>query len=245
MNFANMRVENISGVLRYFPTSMKWEARKRNSHFVGIMLNGRAHHDLGYQNLTLSENCLFFFNQKDDYKVEVIEPGESFSIHFTTYEEIGTDSFCIPISNPSNIVSILQKAEMKYNTNDALSLFSLLYQLCSEILRIRNKVYSPKDNRIFEAKAYMDLHFREDSCIEMAIANSKLSARRFGELFKRRYDTTPHKYIIFKRIQYAKNLLSVGGLSVTKVAEMCGVSNVYYFSKMFKTETGLSPSEWK
>lgn len=245
MNFANMRIENISGVLRYSPTSMQWEVRKRNSHFVGIMLNGRVQHNFGYQSFMLSENCIYFFNQKDDYKVKVLDPGDSFSIHFTTYEEIDTDSFCIPISNPSNIVSILQKAEMKHSTGDTLSLFSLLYQLCSEISRIRNKVYSPKDNRIFEAKAYIDLHFKENSCIEMAIANSKLSARRFGELFKSRYDITPHRYIIFKKVQYAKNLLSLGGLSVTKAAEMCGFSNVYYFSKVFKAETGLSPSEWK
>lgn len=245
MTFEKMHVKDVHCVLRFRDTSSQWQSKNRKNHFVGINISGESYHDLGYQKFTIKKNNLFFFNQRDDYKVKVHEWGESFAIHFTTYEEIETDSFCIPISNPSNIVTILQKAETADNTGNDLALFSLLYLLCSEVARIKSKTYSQKDSRISAAKTYIDEHFKEDSCIETAIANSNLSSRRFRDLFKSNYDTTPHRYISFRKIEYAKNLLSLGALSVTQVAEMCGFSNVYYFSKAFKRETGVLPSKWK
>ncbi len=245
MLFENLRVEKVRSILRYHPNIKKWSAKKRKDHIVGIQLNGSALHDFGDQSFVLSGNCVFFFNQRDDYDVEVMEAGESFSIHFTTYEEIDTDSFCIPIANASRIESVLRRAEIARGAGDELKLLSMVYQLCAEIETIRQKTYFPKDTRMFTAKSYMDIHFKNSDCLSVAIAQSGLSSRRFNDLFKRDFNTTPNRYITSRRIEHAKSMLETKSMTVTEIAERCGFSDVYYFSKVFKQICGIPPSEWK
>lgn len=245
MEFQNMHIKDIRCVVHYSPKIRQWSAKNRKEHIMGIMLRGSALHDFGYQNFIMENNCVYFLNQKDDFDVQSYEPGESISVHFTTYEEIETDSFCIGISNPDTVLSILQKAEAKSSTDEMLSLRSLVYQLCAELQHIRKKAYSPEDKRVAVAKDYLDAHFRESGCLAQAIAATGLTARRFGELFRNRYQTTPNRYILFRKVEYAKNILLLGNLSVAEVAELSGFSDVYYFSKVFKNETGITPSAFR
>ena len=51
--------------------------------------------------------------------------------------------------------------------------------------------------------------------------------------------------ITVKKIEQAKDLLSAGGISITEISELCGFSDVYYFSKTFKQICGMPPSAWK
>ena len=245
MEFGNLRVEHLQGIVRYRPSVSQWSAKNRPNHIVGIILDGAAIHDFGYQKFTLSKNCVFFLNQKDDYDVRLLtESSYSFSIHFTTYAPIDTDSFCISVTNPDEIISILEKAEKARSSENELLFLSYLYQLCYRISHLRNRIYFPKNARIHAAKEYIDLHFTEENCLAEAVKNSALSSRRFGELFREQFELTPNRYIVFRKVDYAKVLLSTKAISVTDVANLCGFSDVYYFSKVFKNITGVSPGKW-
>lgn len=246
MNFENLRIRSFCGVVRYRPSTPQWSARNRTSHIVGIILSGAAFHDFGYQRFTLSENCVYFLNQKDDYDVQLeTESSTSFSIHFTTFEPIDTDSFCVAVSNPVEIISLLKKADQAYRTENELLCLSYFYELCHKLGQLRERLYFPKDSRIHAAKEYIDQHFTQNNCVADAIALSKLSSRRFTELFRMTYDLTPNRYCVFRRIEYAKTLLSTKAICVTDAAKLCGFSDVYYFSKVFKRIAGVSPSHWE
>lgn len=245
MQFNDIIIKDIVTVVRYNTNMRSWRAKNRKNHIIGVKLAGSALHDLGYKKFVLFGNCIYFFNQRDDYDVSVDEPGESFSVHFTTYEEIDSESFCIPINNVSEIVSLLNKAETAKRAGDNLTLYSLVYRLCSELWQISCRSYAGKDGRVAVAKDYIDSHFTEPDCLSRVIADSGITARRFGDLFKRNVGTTPNRYLVLRKVERAKELLSVEGISVSDVAEICGFSDVYYFSKVFKSETGVAPSKWK
>lgn len=55
---------------------------------------------------------------------------------------------------------------------------------------------------------------------------------------------SPGKYITRVRIEFAKLLLRGGENSITYVAEASGFSGPNYFAKVFRRETGMSPSEY-
>ena len=87
------------------------------------------------------------------------------------------------------------------------------------------------------------------------LASPELSNERLAEvagisevylrrLFREYYSTTPKQYILGLRIDEAKRLLDEGITSISAVAEACGFSGIYHFSRMFKTVTGISPSEY-
>jgi AraC-like DNA-binding protein len=89
------------------------------------------------------------------------------------------------------------------------------------------------------------LHFREQDCLAALYQSERISRRQFDELFKKRFDTTPARYITLQKIEYAKQLLGMPHLSIMEVAERSGFSDVYYFSKVFKKETGSTPSAFR
>ena len=55
---------------------------------------------------------------------------------------------------------------------------------------------------------------------------------------------SPGKYITRVRVEYAKLLLREEDSSVTYAAEASGFANANYFAKVFRRETGMSPSEF-
>ena len=113
MEFKNLKIKNINCVLNYKTESPKWTAKNRNDHIIGVKLKGKAFHDLGYQKFTISENCIYFLNQADDYTVNLLEKSEVISIHFSTYEPIQTHSFCIKLNDITEICRILEKIKIQ------------------------------------------------------------------------------------------------------------------------------------
>lgn len=74
---------------------------------------------------------------------------------------------------------------------------------------------------------------------------SEMSEVHFRRLFREVYFISPKKYIIMLRINRAKELLHYNDQSITRIAETLGFDYVYYFCRVFKNETGLTPTEYK
>ena len=138
----------------------------------------------------------------------------------------------------------MEKLQVVYPSGNNLSV-STFYMLCSLFDNIREREYIKSDDRIIKAKEHIDLYFKEVDCLEKACSLSKLSRRRFNDLFKKLFGVTPNRYAVLKRIELAENLLSLGSLSVTEISSMCGFSDIYYFSKLFKSIVGISPKAYK
>lgn len=246
MEFKNLKIKNIDCVVKYTPQLNKFSSYKRVNHIIGIQLTGSAMHYLKNKRIMLDSRTIYFFNQKDSYDVDVFEAGLSYSVHFTTYEPIETDSFFAHVSNASEIVRLLELMEKKMVFNgDELALTADFYTLCSLFNRIYEKKYFSNDVRIKNAEKYICEHFRDGDCIKDAAQNCGISRRRFDDLFKKCFDVTPGRYLINLKIESAKRFLSASDASVSQVAELCGMSDIYYFSKLFKKETGYTPSQYR
>ena len=72
-----------------------------------------------------------------------------------------------------------------------------------------------------------------------------MSQEHFIRSFKNAYGKTPQNYRICYQISQAKNLLADTQLHANQVAEICGFSDYYYFSRLFKKYEGISPTEYK
>ncbi|MBR4979130.1 MAG: helix-turn-helix domain-containing protein [Clostridia bacterium] len=68
---------------------------------------------------------------------------------------------------------------------------------------------------------------------------------RFNHVFKEAVGYSPNKYLIKIRIDRAKQLLYDEGLTVKETAEIVGYTDINYFSRLFKKETGISPKDYK
>lgn len=246
MDFKKLKIKEIESVLKFTPDKSEFSSKNKSTHIIGIQLSGSALHIFKDKQLVLSENSIYFFNQKDDYDVKVIEKGTAFSVHFSTYEPISTDTFFLKIGSHGEIIRLLEVIESGFmSQNNELMLMSRFYKLCSLINTLYEKTFMPKDKRILNAGEYISAHFKDADCLDAAAKICGLSRRRFNDLFKNCFYITPNRYIINLKIGYAKGLLKSGYICVSQAAALCGFSDIYYFSKVFKAETGVSPSEYK
>ena len=72
-----------------------------------------------------------------------------------------------------------------------------------------------------------------------------ISISHLSGLLKEELQLSFSEYITSKRIQKAKELLRDESLSVEAIAEQVGYNDYFYFTKVFKKNTGISPSKYR
>lgn len=140
MEFKNMKIKDINCVIKFVPQQNKFSCNNRPNHILGIQLSGSAMHYMEKSNVMLNGGTGYFFNQKDNYNVNVIEAGLAYSVHFTTYEPIETNSFFVRISNPTEIIKQLEIIDKTTCNGDELKQTAAFYTLSS----LFNKIYEKK-----------------------------------------------------------------------------------------------------
>ena len=71
-----------------------------------------------------------------------------------------------------------------------------------------------------------------------------ISESALKKLFIKKFGVPPVRYIIQLKINYSCDLLRSELYSVSRVSQICGYGNVYFFSRQFKENMGISPSEF-
>lgn len=71
------------------------------------------------------------------------------------------------------------------------------------------------------------------------------SPRHCSRLFHKFQGVSPQEFIVNTRIDTARALLRSSSLSVTRIAEILGFSNVAFFSRQFKKKVSLSPQAFR
>lgn len=72
-----------------------------------------------------------------------------------------------------------------------------------------------------------------------------LSPNYFGDLIRKETGKSPKEYIQAKSLSVAKELLWQPGLSISEIAYSLGYQYPQYFTRAFKTATGMTPNEYR
>ena len=92
---------------------------------------------------------------------------------------------------------------------------------------------------------YIDTHLDEGLSVNALAGMAFMSADHLTRSFKKRYGKTVSEYILFKRIQLAKELLRDSRLTVTMVAGKVGFGSYSHFTEQFKKVVGMTPREFQ
>lgn len=63
--------------------------------------------------------------------------------------------------------------------------------------------------------------------------------------FKRAFGCSPRDMMLRLRLQHAKNLLLESSLSIKEIAQRCGYHRQHEFTRAFRLQTGVAPTEWR
>ena len=132
-------------------------------------------------------------------------------------------------------VSTLSKA----NAFRSLSLLSELFALLDKTVNRNEK------SRIAPALDHIERHYTEEIEIEQLAQKCFVSQAHLFRLFKEEVGASPIRYRNRLRVERAKVLFRDGECSVGEISSMLGFESIYYFSRVFKSLTGLSPMEYR
>lgn len=96
-----------------------------------------------------------------------------------------------------------------------------------------------------QAKQYIDTHYSEKIMLPELSTQLGITPNYLSSLMKKQLGMTFSEYIMSVRMQQASQLLSSNRLRINEIAAAVGYDNLFYFSKLFKRFSGMSPRDFR
>lgn len=98
---------------------------------------------------------------------------------------------------------------------------------------------------IARVQHYIHQHYSEHIVVDDLAKLVNMSPSNFNRLFKQETELSPIEYLIYIRIERAKQMLKRKEFSITEIATACGFSSSAHFASSFRKITGVTPSEFR
>lgn len=95
------------------------------------------------------------------------------------------------------------------------------------------------------AKDYIDQNYNKDISLDEVSREINISPYYFSRLFKEESGQNFIEYVTNVRIEHAKKLLSETDKSMKEICSEVGYADPNYFSRTFKKNVGVTPTEYK
>lgn len=107
------------------------------------------------------------------------------------------------------------------------------------------KVSALPGNKLARVKDFVESSLDQDLTLEAIAQEAGYSRAHFLRMFRESTGTTPHQYVMQRRIAHAEALLSANEIGVAEVAVACGFSSQAHLTLAFKKQTGVTPAEYR
>jgi len=192
------------------------------------------------------------FYVKDDYLKSIFEEYRTF-LPLRSLQEV-TQKMFIPFdvndSIYSNYRDILPYFEQKNRLPESILearikelIFRILDhpangQLLSYIKNVADEIKTP----IYEV---MEANYMYDLKLADFASLAQRSLATFKREFVQYYHTSPGKWLTQRRFKRAKSLLETSRMPIGEIVFECGFVNLSHFSRVFKANLGISPSQYR
>jgi len=124
---------------------------------------------------------------------------------------------------------------------------SLTHILDFLIERCARRVFAKQvaDDRFYRVRQWLEEHYLEPVSMDELAQMAGVTKSYFFRAFKKAFGMPPLAYQQMLRIEAAKTLLRVTSLSCSEVAFRAGFTDVYFFHRIFKKHTLLTPKQYR
>ena len=249
-----LNVKNILDVRRGSLPRGKRRCLSRHSDSFVFVTSGSAQYLFDDKLLNASAGDVLFLSYKSQYSINVNSDDYRFiyvNYFFDLQSEEHLTNF---IYKTKHLSALEQDFKNLYNLwkigdyADKLYCRALVYKIYSQLAKSDMTHYISGNRRreIEQIAEYMSEHLSEaDLSVTDLCKLCRISEVHFRRLFNCIYHTSPTKFLTSLRIKKAKELLSNNNYSISEISELCGFQNHYYFSKVFKSMTSTTPTEYR
>jgi len=130
---------------------------------------------------------------------------------------------------------------------DFLHIQSRLYAIAASCLNASRSLTNPNRQPLpFAAQIQKQISEQFDTIADMNdFAQSYgMGTRKFYSETIKYFGVSPHKFLTTTRLSASLRLLAEPGTSISQAAHSIGYQDEYYFSRLFKKEMGMTPTEF-
>lgn len=238
--------------------------RVMDSYKLVFCINGKGYIEYGNENATpvsKGDMMVIFPKQRHHYYANPEEPWELMwvCINGKYCAELLAD---VGITREQHIIhnaltpaiqrTMLTIINALGYTEDSLRLAATghLYVLFSYLMQTTKKQKKISDQyrqnaAVFKAIRFIEENYHLNFDVNMLCRHVNYSRSYLSRIFKAETNMTIPEYANNIRIQHAKTLLADTKIPLREVATSVGISDPFYFSKIFKSIAGQSPSSYR
>lgn len=253
-------VTDIGHVLKRSPNAA-WQIHdlaNTNYHVLGFVINGASTYQFNNKQYNVKRGDVIFLPKGllHSASSDLLNPCAFYSVSFNVKFESKPDNPLLftmdNISTPleySQLLALFSEINHMWigkSIGYLLICRCLIMQILYIILKSRNiSLYKTSHyQEILNIMEMIQVNYSTNYSVAFLANSIDLSYTHFSSLFKKQSGVSVTEYQNQIKIYKAKDLLLSGDCNVTEAAEMVGIGDVYYFSRLFKKITGIKPSDY-
>lgn len=196
------------------------------------------------------------------YSIATDEPGKHWCVHYHDDPAEGEASLALPDHIRLGVNSLFYREQIQHisrlfgshglgRDNNSLELESR-FRLKALLLGLHNLVEGqpagPRSRGNFSWDAlleWVDEHLNRPISATHLGERANLAPATLARKFKQAHKTTLSHYLLHRRIDKARSLLTTTTLTIGEVGAAVGIPDAQYFNKQFRKVTGMSPSRYR
>ena len=96
-----------------------------------------------------------------------------------------------------------------------------------------------------DIRRYVDMHYTEQISTGDVAQYFHMDQNYISRVFKKKFNKNIKDYITEKKMEKAKWLLENTDLKIYEVSDASGYTDYFYFTRVFRKLTGITPTEWR
>lgn len=237
------------GKTEYPERQTVFSSKRLHYHEMIFQFSGKTKVFFNNEELTTCANTIRYLPEGEckKYVIDQKEGPEYIDIFFSSNVPLSKNAFVMPAKS-EKIATLFKKiftVWVQKNEGYYFECISILYKIIAEMQKT-SYIPDSQFEKIKPAIDYIQNNFLSKEIItaEKLSLVCGISYSYIKRIFALKFKISPKRYILQLKMNYACDLLLDGSRSVSQIAEMCGFSDIYYFSHQFKKEFGLSPKDF-
>lgn len=120
-----------------------------------------------------------------------------------------------------------------------------IMEVCASYISLSNRFKASEEELPHKVRAYIEENYQQDITLDGLCQMFYCSRATLTNSFRKTCGSSVHQYLMVIRLQAGCELLTDEGCTVGQAARMAGFQDQNYFTKAFKKEFGITPSNYR
>ena len=136
--------------------------------------------------------------------------------------------------------------QFRQYSSGELKAYAELLEALAAYIQLKGMIQATEQTDLQKLELYLDQHYMEKLSLEIISGELHIGRTKLCRLAKELSGGQTLSHLIAqRRISAAKTLLIQSDLPISSVAEAVGISDYNYFSRIFRSITGLTPRDFR